>query len=86
MTGMIEEPLHWPEAVTNLVDALRDFIESDSAMGATLLASGRIAQRDYEAGMMKIGALRVLLAELEGHPPDPSLNGLRWGGEETVDA
>ena len=83
---MIEQPLHWPEALTNLVDALRDFIEADSAMGATLLAAKAITQRDYAAGLKKIGGLKVLLAELEGHPPDPSLNGLRWGGEETVDA
>ena len=84
--GMIEEPLHWPEALTNLVDALRDFIEADSAMGATLLAAKTITQRDYAAGLKKIGGLKALLAELEGHAPDPSLNGLRWGGEETVDA
>ena len=83
---MIEHPLHWPEALTNLVDALRDFIEADSAMGADFLAAGTITQRDYVAGMRKIGALKRLLAELEDQPPDPSLNGLRWGGEETVDA
>jgi hypothetical protein len=83
---MIEHPLHWPEALTNLVDALRDFIEADTAMGAAFLAAGTITQREYVAGMKKIGGLKVLLAELEGHAPDPSLNGLRWGGEETVDA
>jgi hypothetical protein len=83
---VIEHPLHWPEALTNLVDALRDFIEADTAMGAAFLAAGTITQREYVAGMKKIGGLKVLLAELEGHAPDPSLNGLRWGGEETVDA
>ena len=83
---MIEQPLHWPEALTNLVDALRDFIEADTAMGAAFLAAGTITQREYVAGMKKVGGLKVLLAELEGHAPDPSLNGLRWGGEETVDA
>ena len=43
---MIEQPLHWPEALTNLVDALRDFIGADSAMGAMFLAAGTINQRD----------------------------------------
>ncbi|HEV8503674.1 MAG TPA: hypothetical protein VGR63_19035 [Casimicrobiaceae bacterium] len=84
-TRMIERPLHWPEALTNLIDALRDFIESDSEMGATLLAAGSIAQRDYDVGMRKIGGLKALLAELEDHAPDPSLDGLRWHGGEPVD-
>jgi len=82
---MIERPLHWPEALTNLIDALRDFIEADSAMGATFLAAKIISQRDYEVGMKKIEGMKRLLAELEENDPDPSLNGLRRGGEEMAD-
>ena len=72
---MIEQPLHWPEALTNLVDALRAFIEADTAMGASLLARETITRGDYDMGVVKLGALRKLLAELEELGPDPSLNG-----------
>lgn len=74
---MIEDPLHWPEALTNLVDALRDFIDSDQAMGNSFLADGTITRGDYDRGMEKLKALRELLAELEEHAPDASLNGLQ---------
>lgn len=72
---MIEHPLHWPEALTNLVDALRDFIEADNAMGAELLNGGSITRADYDMGVRKLGELRALLKELEELGPDPSLNG-----------
>lgn len=72
---MIEQPLHWPEALTNLIDALRDFIASDSDMGASLLASGDITREQYDEGMDSIRTMSRLLDRLEELGPDPSLNG-----------
>jgi hypothetical protein len=54
-------------------------------MGATFLAAKIISQRDYEVGMKKIEGMKRLLADLEEADPDPSLNGLRRGGEEMAD-
>jgi hypothetical protein len=72
---MITQPLHWPEALTNLIDALRDFIASDSDMGASLLKSGDITRDQYDAGMDDIRMMSRLLDRLEELGPDPSLDG-----------
>jgi hypothetical protein len=72
---MIEEPLHWPEALTNLIDALRDFILADSLMGAELLKDNAITRQQYDDGMEDIRFMDALLKRLEELGPDPSLNG-----------
>lgn len=74
---MIEEPLHWPEALTNLIDALADFIATDRVMGAQLYADRSITIEQYEQGLREIAAMERLLAKLKAIGPDPSLNGLR---------
>jgi len=66
----------WPEALINLIDALRTYIRVDMNIGLDLIADGTITPLQYAEGMKDIRRFEGLLAELEGHGPDPTLNGL----------
>jgi hypothetical protein len=71
-----DAPVHWPEALVKLIDALHDFIQADTEVANDLLRDGSITREQYEFGMRDVRALEVVAKALELHGPDPSLHGL----------
>ena len=71
-----EQPLDWPTAHIRLIDALREYIRSDEAIGRDLLNEGQITRAEYDDGKASTDPMREMLAELEQHEIDPTLDGV----------
>jgi len=68
-----EQPLDWPEAVINLIDAIRDYLRTEEVVGRDLLREGGITQAQYAEVMAKNAPLIAWLREHEAHGLIPSL-------------
>jgi hypothetical protein len=75
----LDDTPDWLECHIKLIDALRDFLRADEAIGMDLLREGSITRESFEAAMLTNIPLQALLMELEAHGTDPSLNGLLRG-------
>lgn len=71
-----ERPLDWPEAHLRLIDALREYIRSDEAIGRDLLREGSITREQFDNGTILTDPMRLMLVKLERFEMDPTLHGL----------
>jgi hypothetical protein len=78
-----DDPPSVPEATVRLVDALRDYIRAEDAVGDDLLFEGSITRAQYDEWLNGDYRKRLadILKEFEGYGFDPSLQGLiPWKG------
>ena len=74
-------PLHYPEALVKLIDAMRDYLRSNEMLGRELLHEEAITREQFERGMKEDAPLREWLKAHEEHELDPSLHGtIKEGG------
>jgi hypothetical protein len=74
-------PLHYPEALVKLIDAMRDYLRSNEMLGRELLHEEAITREQFEQGMREDAPLREWLKAHEEHELDPSLHGtIKEGG------
>jgi hypothetical protein len=66
----------YPAAHIALIDALRDFIRAEDALGQDLLYDGTITLAELAVADKNLEPFRALLAGLEACPIDPSLGGV----------
>ena len=65
----------YPEALINLIDAMRAFIKVELDLGKELLREGQITREQYDAGVAEVAVLVTWLKKHEEHGIDPSLHG-----------
>jgi hypothetical protein len=65
----------YPEALVNLIDAMRVFIRVDLDLAKELLREGQITREQYDAGVAENAPLVAWLKKSEEHGIDPSLHG-----------
>jgi hypothetical protein len=73
---MTHHYIDYPEAHIALIDALRDYIMVNDALGQELLQESAISRDQYEDGLRALQPMRQMLSGLEQHGIDPSLHGL----------
>jgi hypothetical protein len=69
-------PMFYPDALIRLIDAVRDYLRADKALGDELLREGAITLDQYNEGLATNEPLKRWLKEHEEHGVDPSLNGI----------
>ena len=65
----------YPEALVNLIDALRAYIRVDIETADDLLCEGTITRAEYNKAMIETKQLMMLLRHLEKAQVNPSLFG-----------
>jgi hypothetical protein len=74
---MLDEQIpEWPEALIDLIDALRIFIRRDHEIARGLLNDGHITRAQYDEVMAATEPMIALLRKLEAWDFDPTLHGL----------